>query len=332
MNKETAKVMKKIVKLSKRIAYLYGVLQQLEFDKLKESPKFQETILELTQSLEEEILLYEYFEDKINEAISADEYLQSFDLEDMNLISIALAHDKDINISTRISNHLNTIILSNPKKFAESLAPEEIDCIENEDKEDGEEFLAEIIPTMELSTWLTLSSFIEDAIKVENDPEVLNHLIKTKYALSFVDIDIESIYLENSFEKIPSEFALHMENGEYDVDDETVEFIKNNHGFKFIGDATRELLPLHDEDYNNKITYARSIVLICLLQISTLFLSEKMKKLIYENLLNQIAINCNMASSYKKDTFITGIITNIFESTAKIREQANKDFAKPLEY
>ena len=327
MKNTTEEILNNIIETTKTCFYIYSTLIRLEKEGLKDTNQYKDVLESLYLAIEDEESSYEYFIENIDKAAEANNILAHMigNKSQMSLARLLVNGGENHLINARITKKLNNLILSLPNNFVLNLSSEELDCINNEDLSDGYSFLYEILPLLDKTTHLMLSSYLDDAITLEKDSVITSLLIQVKYYLSFLNIHLEGRNISDGFIKISNEFEKEMTFDLDEISPDSLIAIKNLHGTELTSLAVNELFEYHDQDYHNKSIYVKIIISTCLLQTATLYVSKDELKNLEAEIQEELLDISFQDQTFKKYILASKIIQNVFSKSEQIKTHANKD-------
>ena len=109
-------------------------------------------------------------------------------------------------ITARITRYFFEERCKDPIRFLDNLDLEQFYCIDDEPVDIGFQYLYEMIPNIRNTAKRRMISYLEKEIKHQTNFKIKDFLIKAKFYLNFLDINLEDYYINFNFQNIPNRF------------------------------------------------------------------------------------------------------------------------------
>ena len=314
MQKQVLNFLNQIADVTTHILDLYDILIRMEKEGQKDTHAYDNMVTLLELTIDEEEALYTFLTLDTELTIDVSNYLfeQRRNKPIPSIYEAIIDLDRDEMVILRIHNRMNKIITRSGDYFLTwgNLNEGLLTAIEYEGESKALGYLYEMKPQLESTTNIGLANFINEAKKIF--PE-LSFPSKAKHYLSFLEPQLEEIYIRNGFNRIPKDFNSRiMTTYEEDVSEEFKDYVKNTYGMKKADLAANKLEELATE---KEIDHRQMLVYISLLRVSLLYLNESAQQVLYDRLTE---------NHHNNDAYLT-IIDQIFNTSEETFVNVNKD-------
>ena len=150
-------------------------------------------------------------------------------------------------ITARITRYFFEERCKDPIRFLDNLDLEQFYCIDDEPVDIGFQYLYEMIPNIRNTAKRRMISYLEKEIKHQTNFKIKDFLIKAKFYLNFLDINLEDYYINFNFQNIPNRFNEEIKVTTV-VSPTTEENLKNLYAKKYLEDAICLLFNIENID------------------------------------------------------------------------------------
>ncbi|NLL01919.1 MAG: hypothetical protein GX265_02730 [Mollicutes bacterium] len=246
MKEETLKVLTNIYNQTSVIFNIYTLLIRMELLNKVSTEEYQTIVNTLKVCIEEEKKLYNYFKENPLEVIPATIFVSKKDKNDDDFVLASEQNPYNM-ITARITRYFFEERCKDPIRFLDNLDLEQFYCIDDEPVDIGFQYLYEMIPNIRNTAKRRMISYLEKEIKHQTNFKIKDFLIKAKFYLNFLDINLEDYYINFNFQNIPNRFNEEIKVTTV-VSPTTEENLKNLYAKKYLEDAICLLFNIENID------------------------------------------------------------------------------------
>ncbi len=219
ISKETLSIINNLFKITLTIKNTYTSLAYLEKDNHKNTSQYASMLTYLRFNLEEEKIIYEYFDMFPQEAVFASKYLDEIIYKKnyyYENVAVALKDDENELVTLRIAQKLDALALRNDDYFHDSIDEEDEEICS---KEEDFTFIKHKMLTYNETYYYEIFNFLQDSF----DDKALYF----KYNLTFLNSKLESALLNKRLDNIPQKFNSFIEYNSPNLDPSFISNIRN---------------------------------------------------------------------------------------------------------